>query len=199
MHNLQFIKPFVERVLRDNTTPWSVQGFGMLRTYFGPPSNPKRFRLNLWSSRLAVPNVSTIHDHPWDFESIIVCGGFENQRFKMEWEPPSVFPNPTHAFTTIKTGAGGGMEKSPVQPCVLLPYATEHYFPGDTYAHKADEIHETRYQDNCITLNDRTGDTQHARVFWPWGTEWVDAEPRDVSSEFVYHIVQNTLREHFNG
>lgn len=172
--SLTYLKPLVARVLRDYNTIWSVQGFGMMRTYFGPPDNPKEFRLNLWDSRLAVPGVSTIHDHPWDFESIIVSGAFINQRFHFETD----YDRATHVYTTIKTGEGGGMEKSPTKTCILEPSRPELYQPGDIYRQKANEIHETIYVDGCITLNQRVGDTQHARVFWPTGTQWVDAEPR---------------------
>jgi hypothetical protein len=121
---LNFIRPLIISALRDERREWTAQGFGFLRTYFGPPDQPKRFRLNLWDARFTVPNVSTIHDHPWDFKSLIVAGDFGNKRYVMR--PTSSQDNPTHAYGIIKTGVGGG-SLSTYENCTLMPYPTEHY------------------------------------------------------------------------
>ena len=66
---------------------WTVQGFGMLRTYLDPD---KRFRLNVWHSKLAIPNVSIVHDHPWHFTSWVMGGNFTNVRYTkgtLQYEP----------------------------------------------------------------------------------------------------------------
>lgn len=195
--NLTFLKPLVARILRDPCANWSVQGFGMMRTYFGPPDNLKEFRLNIWDSRLAVPNVSTIHDHPWHFDSIVIAGQFNNQRYDLvaDNSVPS-FGEREFAYTTIKTGEGGGPEKSPTRYAILTPFMRENYFPGDRYHQDANEIHETLYKDGCVTLNKRTrvGDGEHARVFWPSGTDWVDAEPRAATPAEIAAITENALK-----
>lgn len=192
-HDLTFLRPLVEKIMR---TPlahqtWTVQGFGFLRTYFGPPDAPKRFRLNLWDSRFTVPDVSTIHDHPWDFTSIVVAGVFANQRYAVD---PC---GQTHHFTTIKTGEGGGLEKADTHEVGLLPKHVELYAPGEVYTQAADEIHETIFKDGTVTLNERIGDTQHARVFWPFGTDWVDAIPREATRGEVGDAVACSLGKWF--
>jgi hypothetical protein len=195
--DLTFLKPLVETVLRDEQRDWTIQGFGFLRTYFGPADAPKRFRLNLWDSRFTVPGVSTIHDHPWDLTSLIVAGdNFANQRYVMQ-HPKLNDTMPTHAFTTIKCGEGGGMEKSAIDYCVLLPKAREVYWPGDTYRQDTLEIHETLFVDGAVTLNERVGDTEHARVFWPYGTDWVDAKPRPATRDEVAGAVSLSLERWF--
>jgi len=191
--NIEFIKPLVATILRDKTREWTVQGFGFLRTYFGPPETPKMYRLNLWNNKFTVPNVSTIHDHPWDFKSLIVAGEFANQRYDMEINSS----NPTHSFTIIKTGEGGGLSKSPIQVCQLYPQTPEIYKAGDNYAQTADEIHETKFQDGSITLNKRVGDTEQARVFWNYGTDWVDAIPRKATPDEIKYAVTNALERWF--
>jgi hypothetical protein len=196
--DITFLKPLVAAVLQDDRRPWTVQGFGFLRTYFGPSDAPKKFRLNLWDHHLTVPNVSTIHDHPWDLKSVIVAGEIINQRYLMPWVSSSdVFPNPTHAFTTIKTGEGGGLEKSAFRSCVLEPKRPEPYQPSDVYHQAADEIHETFFADGTVTLNEREGDTEHARVFWPWGTHWVDAMPRPATREEISFAAARSLKDWF--
>jgi hypothetical protein len=194
--NLRYLKPLVEQILRNPFNhSWSVQGFGMLRTYFGPQAEPKRFRLNLWDKRFAVPGVSTIHDHPWHFGSIVIAGMFVNVRYELTEEEYYS----THFYTTIKTGEGGGMTKTPTKHCVLVPSAPELYKPGDEYRQNADEIHQTIYSDGTVTLNERArvGDGEHARVFWTAGTDWVDAEPREADAKEVGLAVDTALREWF--
>lgn len=196
--DLTFIKPLISAALQDDRRSWTVQGFGFLRTYFGPADAPKKFRLNLWDNRFTVPNVSTIHDHPWDFKSLIVAGQFYNQRYRMPWvSPPDLFPHPSHSFTVIKTGEGGGLEKSAEGKCVLERMAIEQYLPGDTYSQAASEIHETLFKNGSVTLNERTGDTEHARVFWPYGTNWIDAMPRPATRDEVSDATLRSLRDWF--
>lgn len=196
-HDLTFLKPLVANILQDDRRAWTVQGFGFLRTYFGPASAPKMYRLNLWDSHFTVPNVSTIHDHPWDFTSVIVAGEFGNQRYRLYGEMKHGLTPPTHVFTTIRTGEGGGLEKSAFKDCVLDAYKEEHYAPGDVYGQQAHEIHETKFVDGSVTLNKRIGDTEHARVFWPYGTDWVDAIPRAATKDEVTSAVLHSLRRWF--
>jgi hypothetical protein len=188
-----YIKTLIEKLLRDPTPDleWTVQGFGMVRTYVGPPSNPKQFRLNIWDRGLAVPNVSTIHDHPWDFESHIVAGVFVNQRFAVL--PLSEYGRPTHSFTEIKCGMGGGMESSPVRTVGLRAGRPELYEAGDTYRQKADEVHDSIPAIGSVTINERVGDTERARVFWPIGTDWVSAEPRVATPDEVARSIASAL------
>lgn len=197
--DLTFLKPLVSAALQDDRREWTAQGFGFLRTYFGPADAPKKFRLNLWNHRFGVPNVSTIHDHPWDLTSLIVAGQTLNQRYRMfaARSGPRPMIGPTHDFTTIKTGVGGGLEKSEIGYCTLEKYPLESYHPGDSYKQHAEEIHETKFLDGTVTLNERIGDTEHARVFWPAGTEWVDAIPRPATRDEVADAVLYSLREWF--
>lgn len=183
--DLTFLRPLVVRVLSEPFTEgqWTVQGFGFLRTYFGPRDNPKKFRLNVWDSRFTVPNVSTIHDHPWDLTSLIIAGHMTNERYIDRDVDYSRLPK--FSYTTIKTGVGGGLERGLTKICTLEKYPTELYSPGDSYRQHAEEIHETKFLDGSVTLNERIGDTEHARVFWPAGTEWVDAIPRPATRDEV--------------
>lgn len=171
---------------------WTVQGFGMLRTYLDPD---KRWRLNVWHSGLAVPNVSIIHDHPWDFNSLILAGEFYNTRYTND-----VLNSPaTHMVQRIRTGEGGGPEGEPVS-VALLAHPREIYWAGDIYSQKAEEVHASSYADGTVTLNDRTRrpDPDHALVFWPFGEEWVDAEPRAATRKEII-IATSAAREQFDG
>lgn len=191
--DLTFVKPLVEQVLRKpfGDAKWTVQGFGFLRTYFGPASNPKRFRLNLWDHRFTVPNVSTIHTHPWDFTSVIVAGIFGNVRYTYDRT------GCTHHFAKLHTGVGGGIVRDTTHERSLMPSKPELYGPGDTYHQLSDEIHETFFKNGAVTVNERIGDTSEADVYWPFGTDWVDAIPRDATRDEVSSAVGDSLREWF--
>lgn len=176
-------------LLMPHAYDWSVQGFGMLRTYLG--DGGKTWRLNIWDSALAVPNVSIIHDHPWDSTSWIIAGAFKNIRFL---ESRSGWARGDFEWATIRTGEGGGPEGERGETW-LTACQEEHYFPGMIYSQKAYEIHASYCDDGTVTLNKRTtvGDGPHARVFRAAGTEWVDAEPRQATVAEVESAVQKAL------
>lgn len=155
---------------------WTVQGFGMMRTYLPHGPNPKRFRLNVWDARMAVPHVSTMHDHPWDFQSWIINGNFRNTRFVED-----AYSGDDWNYATIMCGIAGDNSAPLSNRIRLRAFPTEHYTTGDIYRQSASEIHVSEYDNGTVTLNDRTGDTEHARVFWPAGLEWVDAKPRQAT------------------
>lgn len=172
----------VVRTFLSRESGWSVQGFGMMRLYLDPD---KEWRLNVWDSSLQVPGVSTIHDHPWHFQSWVISGNFVNARFVVD-EDGSV----EYDYMVIKTGEGGG-PTGERQACRLRQRSAEFYRPGGSYSQSAEEIHESRYGDGTVTLNRRTrvGTGEHARVFWPHGQEWVDAMPRAATEEEVQRVL----------
>ena len=181
--NRAFVK---DMLARPDNWDWSVQGFGMLRTYL---DSGKRFRLNIWDSELAVPNVSLIHDHPWDFVSYVISGRFTNIRY---------FKDPNgdeYDWMIIRTGPGGGPEGADGTTRMLPSIRPEYYLPGNYYTQSAEEIHKSVFADGTVTLNDRIyrPDADHATVFWPHGEQWVDAEPRAATLDEVYRACERAL------
>lgn len=165
----------------------TVQGFGMLRTYLDAD---KVWRLNVWHASIAVPNVSTIHDHPWDFQSLVVAGTFRNLRYYPARHPEDGVP---HSHMRIKTGEGGGPAGDPMTTR-LVAGPTEIYRAGTVYRQRAEEIHESGYADGTVTLNERRRrpDGEHANVFWREG-HWVDAEPRQATWDEVRVVLGDAL------
>lgn len=163
---------------------WTIQGFGMLRTYLDPA---EVHRLHIWGPDSAVPDVSVIHDHPWDFDSRIYRGSVTNQRYLLD--------APTgEAVTTarIKTGEGGGLVGTSSRRAVLAELPTEFYFPGDSYHMDAPELHESIPSPGAVTIISRrfytARDDQFATVCWR-GSDWVSAEPRPATQAEITHFV----------
>lgn len=178
-------KYFVQYILEHaDDFKWTLQGFGMLRTYIG-----KDMRLNIWDSRFAVPDVSTIHNHPWHFDSEIVVGRLINKRYIRH------NGNCTNYMEqTIKCGEGGGPCGAP-KPEYLLGMPVEIYNAGDVYHQESHEIHESLPDMGTVTLNsrDRLSDPDHASVFWPLDKTWVSAEPREATEHEINSIIYNSL------
>jgi len=180
------MKAFVLDVLHHaHEREWSVQGFGMLRTYIG---GDKRFRLNVWHSEFAVPNVSIIHNHPWNFRSWIMTGRFTNVRFQLGVGQP-------YQAMEIEPGDQGGATGMP-STCIMSEMPPEDYFPGDTYEQAWNEVHASFYKDGTVTLNDRTGGPTgrdaRAMVYWRDG-DWVDAKPRPATRDEVAFAASEAL------
>ncbi len=124
---------------------WSVQGFGMLRLYIR-----KIGRLHIWDSRLRYPNVSMIHNHSWDLESVVVSGRLVNTRFTSVTN----FPPNTYLESGIAEYEGKrlitGYDTKDVESLgvvKLFQWTPEIYFPNSVYSQNASEIHRTDADD----------------------------------------------------
>jgi len=164
---------------------WSVQGLGMLRTYLS-----RETRLHVWHSAFKVPNVSTIHDHPWDFESRVIVGRITNRVYGRD-----LSLDPSHTLARIKCGEGGGLIPGSEESLGLRLVSEETYTPGEMYDEIADVLHESVPEDGTVTIVTRRfrRDTEHARVCYPIGTSWVSAEPRPATADEIATGVKAAL------
>lgn len=193
----------------DGGREWSVQGLGMMRTYFG---GSDRYRLHVWDKRFVVPNVSLIHDHPWDFTSWIIAGKITNQRYRLGTvDYPSDNMNGTYHVSaappnfhcqTIKCGTGG-CALGKIEDVFLHPVQPETYSAGNTYWQIASEIHASYFANGSVTLTDRTNrNGDNARVFWPLNSEFVNATSRvadhRATEEEVWTATRYALRAWFH-
>lgn len=165
--------------------PWSIQGFGMLRLYL---DDGQVGRLHIWDTKqMAVEDVSTVHDHPWDLDSRIISGMLCNQRY----ERNGAGEGSEHwKAVLIRTGEGGHPLHDPVD-WFLRPKPPETYHPGDKYHQDAPEIHESLPSRGCVTVVERTFSRPRdiATSLYRNTPEWVSAEPRPATKEEVDHFV----------
>jgi hypothetical protein len=168
---------------------WSLQGFGMLRTYF-----TDKVRLHIWDSRYAVEDVTTIHDHPWSFASTVVAGEIVNVRYDEHGLRGEKFNR-----LKIMCGEGGGPAGEP-EVARLWARDPEIYREGSTYHQAWDELHESRPKDGTVSIIERHFTDQSpdiARVFYPLNQEWVSAEPRPATRAEVGAICMDALETWF--
>lgn len=191
----------VKKILEAPTPqPWSIQGFGMLRLYLSP-----EIRLHVWDSRFRVPNVSMIHNHPWDFDSYIVAGELRQFRYsevgvnRRDVEGFNASADDAYFRSVIKAGPGGGLRDSPIG-VYLLRGDEEVYGKGMSYTQHASEIHQSLPVDGTVTLVTRRfvrKDVDHAQTYWRANSEWVSAEPRPATAEEVRSFTSLALERWF--
>lgn len=194
MDRLTFVRPLVKWMIEHAlSVTWQYQGFGMLRMY----PDGRRTRFNVWMPSLAVPGVSLIHNHPWNFRSLVVSGVLINQQYYIA-EPGRGKPydGTSYLCGMIRPGPGGGLSL-PIKKVQLVEGSTGVYVAGQTYSQKWNEIHRTSPKEGTITINERVvpkGRPDMAEVFWPEGTDWVSAEPRPATQEEVKQMAEAALR-----
>ena len=161
---------------------WSIQGFGMLRTWINPDGIE---RLHIWDTDLANSEVSTIHNHPWDFESRIVHGRILNHRYNIDRTYGE-----SYRKADIKTGEGGGLLATHSTPTLISEYPFESYYTGDHYAQDADEFHESEPDKGTVTIIRRNfRHNRIATVCWRENCQWVTAEPRPATKEEIDRFI----------
>lgn len=176
------LKALVEEIIKHPLAEgreWTWQGLGMLRLYLS-----KRYRMHIWAPSRAVPYVSTLHTHPWDFTSHVVAGVLTNYIYEYHGE------GDTYCEGRIKCGAGGGLVNEPPKTVRLKLAHVQTVRDGNSYGEKAEQIHVSFPSEGTVTIVDRTfkSDADHALVFWRYGTKWVSAEPRPATEEEVVDI-----------
>lgn len=179
----RYVEALVKTILKHpRELAWTTQGFGMIRCY----PDGDEIRLNIWHKAFQVPGVSTIHDHPWDLESLCVAGRLVNQRYKIG------IPGIKHKHVLLKPGQA--VLLSEINDVWLdASRRPEIYWPGETYRQTASEIHETKYLDGTVTINSRTNrGPDIANVYWregPWGS----AKPRPATDEEITFATNTAL------
>ncbi len=169
---------------------WSLQGFGMFRLYLS-----KRTRLHVWVPSFAVPNVSTIHTHPWHFRSEVIAGSMVDRLYERSLlRLLPISESATHHMQKIVCGPGGCAIGNP-EPVVLRHVQDLTITVGKAYSLTAEAFHESIPSPGTVTIVDREflEDTEHAHVCFPFGTRWESAEPRRATQKEIDAMAEIAL------
>ena len=164
---------------------WEIQGFGMLRTYIS-----KNTRLQIWLKEFIVPNVTDIHTHPWNFESLIYQGDITNYCFmESESSDGNKFDK-----CLILTGENAYVKEK--IPTIMEIVSTEWYTTGDSYYHKKTIPHRIDFSDGTITILTKSNIDKDslAYSYVPNGKEWVSAAPRQATEEEIQKFIKAALK-----
>lgn len=187
-------------LVRPERYSWTLQGFGMLRTYIS-----NELRLHVWDPTHRVPDVTDIHDHPWHFDSLVVSGKIVNTRYKVH--PCTHNENMMRNLrlrqpflkSTIVCGTNAGNHVAKVvergERVWLEPLEPETYLVGQSYRQLCHEVHHSSPDPGTVTLVKREfqPDTEHAHVFFKADKEWVSAEPRGAYPSEVTEICERAI------
>lgn len=170
---------------------WSLQGFGMFRLYLS-----KTVRLHVWLPSFIKEAVSTIHNHPWDFESTVIFGKITNYKYITLSINDEIWKDFSHMKQEIICGPNGCSTDKLPKKVLLQTSGVDVIRAGSIYNMRKDEIHETRASEGTITIINRKfyEDTEHADVFYPIGQEWISAIPHE-AREFEIQTMKQTIQE----
>lgn len=187
--NFRVFQAMTQQVLKHpENMEWSLQGLGMLRCYL---TDDRALRLHIWDDRYQTDRVSPLHDHPWDFESIIVSGALINVKYLKV--PNDYSTGLMYQHTKIICGPGGG-QVAKTNQARLRCIEKRVFEAGTSYSQQKHEIHETipeRGTVSVITKCDQRND--EANIYWKEG-EWVSAEPEPASQSIVNDIIEYALK-----
>lgn len=167
---------------------WELQGFGMLRIYLD-----KETRLQVWSNKHQTKDVSIIHNHPWSFNSNIICGQMTNILYT-EYE---LTENNNFYKSRILTGENAHQFNT--KETTLIESHRQTYSPNTHYFHHKDIPHRTEFIDGTVTIirrEDRNEDS-HADSYWELEKgkdNWVSAAPRLATEEEILDICEMALK-----
>jgi hypothetical protein len=168
---------------------WTAQGLGMLRCYV-----TRELMIHVWDSRLRNPGVSDVHDHPFDFTSLVVAGRITNQKY--EKYESGLTPDDSMNYKEVEIQCGVGNPSPPRDVILLRLGLPEVIRGGQSYSQRASKVHHSLAEDGTITLVSRkfTGDGETARVYYQT-PEWVTAVPRPATREEVQAVVGGALKK----
>lgn len=186
------MRPLINKLLVKNILEnadhfkWTYQGLGMIRLYLSDS-----VRLHVWDPSQAVPGVTDIHTHPWDFTSYVITGRILDQRLHKNH---AEFGAP-YLEQKIVCGPGGGMSDEPV-PYHLFRASYFNVLEGESYVTTSYDIHKSTPDPGTVTILDRSfkDNRDEAYVYVPQGSQWVSAESRPATESEVVSFTSLALK-----
>lgn len=175
---------------------WSLQGFGMFRLYLSD-----EIRLHLWDNTYSVKDCTTVHDHPWHFDSLVVAGTMCNSRYTqaVDEAPDDISCIREFDMITIKCGEGAHTVGN-TERIRMFCHRPELIAEGNTYRQTADEVHSTFAKDGTITVVTRIMTDKYrdlAKVYCDPRRGFISAAPRAATFEEISGAARRSLERWF--
>jgi hypothetical protein len=143
----------------------------------------REWRLHVWDPESCVGD-PPVHDHPYDFTSIVIAGEMLNTRYV---EDPDGIEFSRHRYRP-------GDESARRTDAVHLAASATRHSPGDRYAQSARELHSSRQVPGTVTLiRCRPFVDRELTVCLAPGAPWVTGESRPATGAEVRRITGAAL------
>jgi hypothetical protein len=156
-------------------------GFTKL-TLFDAVNGRYRIRLHIWDPKDSTKEEVNVHDHRYDFVSLVVTGRLENTRWNFS-ENGAVYK----LFAYEPRDEAGRYHLRMVGRYCLSPEPLKIYSAGDAYSMMRDDLHTTQTSDNVrsitLCIQDRNNLKSQARtlsVSHPGDREIMSAPPLEM-------------------
>ncbi|HEY3833860.1 MAG TPA: hypothetical protein VGO03_16300 [Acidimicrobiia bacterium] len=162
--------------------PWRVQHIGVLGLWL---DDQRKFRLHVWDPESAVGE-PPIHDHPFDFTSLVVAGELVNTRYVED----------ASGAEYVRERYAPGNESGRTADTVRLVGAPETLRAGAVYRQVASELHDSRQVPGTVTVlhfEQMLTDLPELTSCRPPGTPWVTGNPRTATTDEVKRITAAAL------
>lgn len=170
---------------------WRAHGIGFIKAYL---DDAKTRRINVYHKMFLTPNISLHHDHPWELRSTIYAGELTNVRYDYV-SPGDENTGELYTMGTLCCHPFDGIGQV-VHDVVLRARGEEVYAPYSRYRQLPNEVHATTAIDGTVTVLERGPPSADntARIFWPEGTEWVDAT-RELGPGEIVSAAEAAMRQ----
>lgn len=154
---------------------WKVQGIGLLSLRL---DDGDERRLHVWDPATA-PEHPPVHDHPYDFSSTVIVGELTDTTW-LEHPDGELFRRERYRI---------GAEDDRSVDEVRLVATTRVLRAGESYAHAAADLHDSRQVPGTVTLIRCTWrePTELSVCFGP-GDPWVSAGSRPATPDEIERI-----------
>jgi hypothetical protein len=166
-------------LLNPKAYKWDYQGFGFIRCYL---HDNDEWRLHIWDNKKAIPQISDIHTHPWDFKSTIIFGTLYNYIYKEVKSTGDKFTK-----QLMQPGKNARLLSDKIEVNLLSKII--QYNVLDTYSQKKEIIHKTNAISGTVTLIRRFDRSRQDRTFVYYKTaEWIAGTPRIATESEIDHF-----------
>lgn len=163
---------------------WSIRGSGRtLRLDLN-----ENTCLHIWNNELAIKGVSIIHDHPWNLESMVICGNMENYVYR---EGNKGRP---YLKQKMRVGYDGGLSGQR-ENCFLNVVKKQVVIAGEIYTQSHKEIHEGFPLTGTITIVNREFVKDYIpTVYWKATDNIIDNRPKIAKVTEMYDYIDEARK-----
>jgi len=160
--------------------PWRMQDIGLLGLRL---DDRREHRLHVWGPAYSV-GAPPVHDHPYDFTSLVVAGEMTNTRY--------VEHSSGDGYSRVRYAVAD--EEARTTDSVALTGSATVQRAGDEYSQRAEELHDSRQTPGTVTIIRMTFvDAPVLSVCTKGNVPWVSSPARPATLDEITTITGAAL------